>query len=212
MRKLQAITNVPQTLVDRLSEETWSKLEAIDVKARSPYLEAERIRKEIEALNKKLMAKIKRVDDQVEDAFELIGLEGKATVAERLMCFPETKARIKDQEEIMSAYAGIATLDGYWSDTGQRVITLHDWSNKDHSVERIAEVMGDLIEHVIPNNAGDRRFMVANSSYYMVLHADGTWGQGRKHMKSERLTLEKAAARVHACIRDRDENRDWEEN
>jgi hypothetical protein len=31
-------------------------------------------------------------------------------------------------------------------------------------------------------------------------------------MKSERLTLEKAAARVHACIRDRDENRDWEEN
>jgi hypothetical protein len=97
MRKLQAITNVPQTLVDRLSEETWSKLEAIDVKARSPYLEAERIRKEIEALNKKLMAKIKRVDDQVEDAFELIGLEGKATVAERLMCFPETKARIKDR-------------------------------------------------------------------------------------------------------------------
>lgn len=208
IRKLQAIATVSQSLIDRLSEETWAKLEAIDIKARAPYLAAERIRKEIEALNKKLMAEIKRIDAQEEDAHELIGLEGQATLAERLMCFPESKARRADQEEAMSPYMDIATLTGYWSDTGQKVIMLNDCCEKKPTVDRVAEVMGALIEHVTPNPKGDRRFMVANSRHNMALTKDGVWRWDCSW--GGEMTLEKAALEVHAVITDRD--REWEEN
>lgn len=209
-RKLQAITTVPQSLVDRMSEETWSKLEAIDVKARAPYLAAERIRKEIDALKAKLTVEIKRIEVQVEDAFELIGLEGQSTLAERMMCFPETKARMADQNALMAPYADVATLIGYWTDTGQKIVTLHDFREGVPTSARIAEVMAALVEHILPDANGGRRFAVAEARDSMVLHADGKWDWDCKYTKRERMTLEKAADAVRSVIvRD---DRDWEEN